>query len=542
VTLRLAGVLAAMAMAATAQPGASVQGRVASSLHDEPVAHAMVTLRGLQASGGAKPQVYVCETGADGRFSIVDVAPGRYDPQPSKQGYESHPPNRAAAHDYSPVTVEAGKPVTELELRMIPDSVIAGRVLDADGDPVRYAQVEALQYGYLAGDKELQIKRTAQTNDRGEYRMFYLPPGHYYLRAEATPRSVRLTTTVRGNEQFRGTLSPSTLTAAYYPGVTDPTRATELQAQPGGELDGIDLSLAPESLYSIRGRFPSGDPAKTSRGIRVIERLATDRRPQYFVQTTNDSYEIRNLAPGSYYVFGEATDAANPEERQYARQPVEVIDRDVEGVDLVFLPGARVTGTVKLEGSSPVPIQSLAMFLQPAGSLAREQIKVAADGKFASLEIAPGMYQFGVAGHAYLKSVRVGEQEADGGKIDTEHLAGPVMVVVSADFGKAEGTVTDDAGKPVSNARVTLIPDQSISNWHDRFQNETTTSAGKFSFTDIEPGDYKVFAWVGVQPGAPENADFRKPYEELGKSVKVEAGGRQSLVLRPIVIAPNEAP
>jgi hypothetical protein len=337
-------------------------------------------------------------------------------------------------------------------------------------------------------------------------------------------------------------LSPSTLKAAYYPGVADLARATELQAQPGGELDGIDLSLAPEKLYSIRGRFPAGDPARTSRGIRVTERLATDRRPQYFIQTTNDSYEIRNIAPGSYYVFGEATNAANPEERQYARQQVEVIDRDLYGVDLVFSPGVRVTGTVKLEGSSPAPIQSVAMFLQPSGSLAREEIKVAADGKFTSLEIAPGIYQFGVGGNAYLKSVRVGEQEADGGKIDTEHLAGAVTVVVSADFGKVEGTVTDDAGKPVSNARVTLIPDQSVSDWRDRFQSGTTTAAGKFSFSKVEPGDYKVFAWVGVQPGAPQNADFRKPYEELGKSVKVEAGGRESLDLRPIVIAPNEAP
>ena len=73
-TLRIAGVLAAMAMAATAQPGASVQGRAISSLHGEPVAHAMVTLRELQAFGAAKPQVYICETGADGRFSIADVA------------------------------------------------------------------------------------------------------------------------------------------------------------------------------------------------------------------------------------------------------------------------------------------------------------------------------------------------------------------------------------------------------------------------------------------------------------------------------------
>ena len=78
---------------------------------------------------------------------------------------------------------------------------------------------------------------------------------------------MRLTTTVRGNEQFRGTLSPSTLMSAYYPGTADPARATELLAQPGGELDGIDLSLAAEKLYSIRGRITAGDPAKLAMGF-----------------------------------------------------------------------------------------------------------------------------------------------------------------------------------------------------------------------------------------------------------------------------------
>ena len=79
--------------------------------------------------------------------------------------------------------------MTDLELRMIPDSVIAGKVLNADGDPVRYVQVEALQYAYLAGEKELQTKRTAQSNDRGEYRMFYLPPGRDICAPK--PRRVR---------------------------------------------------------------------------------------------------------------------------------------------------------------------------------------------------------------------------------------------------------------------------------------------------------------------------------------------------------------
>lgn len=128
--------LLAAALAANSQTGGSVHGRVVNSLHGEPIANAVVTLRELRPSGSDQPQVYICQTGADGRFSLAGMSAGVYDPHPSKPGYETRPPNRLpTAHDFPPVTVEPGKPVTGLEFRLIPDSVIAGKVLDAEGDP-----------------------------------------------------------------------------------------------------------------------------------------------------------------------------------------------------------------------------------------------------------------------------------------------------------------------------------------------------------------------------------------------------------------------
>jgi protocatechuate 3,4-dioxygenase beta subunit len=542
VTLRVAGVLLAAALAAFAQAVGSVQGRVISSLHGEPVPNALVTLRQLDASGGdtadRDPQrVYICQTGADGRFSLASVPPGVYAPRPSKLGYGSPSRNIAAVRDFPPITVEAGKPVTGLDLTLTPDSVIAGRVLDADGDPVRYAMVEVQQYLYIAGKRQLQSMHQVQTNDRGEYRIFYLAPGRYYLHAQATQRSSRQN--LQPNEQVRGTLPLSTLASAYYPGVADPARATELQTLPGAELDGIDLSLKPEKRYAIRGKLPAADPATSRRGVRVVERSDNQQRPQYsMMMNGHDSYEVRDLTPGSYLVIGDGTNPANPEEREYARQPVDIVDRDVDGVDLVFSPGVRVTGTVKVEGAAP--IENLMLLLQSTDLSGQQQAKVTADGSFASTAMAPGIYEVRLPGrNAYLKSVRVGDQEAAGRKIDTEHLSGPVTVVVGADFGRVDGTVTDDAGKPVSNANVTLIPDQSLSDWRDRFRNGSTNTAGKFTLNSVQPGEYRVFAWVGAEPGAPQSADFRKPYEERGAPVKVEANGRQSVDLKPITIAPG---
>lgn len=532
--IALAGLLLATALAAAAQTGATVQGRVTSSAHGEAVANALVTLRGVEAPGGAPPQTYICQAGADGRFAIAGVAPGVYEPVPSKQGFIGRPAERiAAAHDFPPVTVEAGKPVTGIELRLIPESVIAGRVLDADGDPVRHAQVQAQQYAYVSGNKQLRSMHQVQTDDRGEYRMFNLPPGRYYVYAEAIPRGARRMIPV--NAQVRGTLPPTSLAAAYYPGVADASRATELQAQPGGELDGIDISLAPEKRYSIRGKFQDGDAAKARRVVRVVERSGNMARGQMTSLAGHDSYEVRDIAPGSYIVIGDSINPANPEERQFARQPVDVIDRDVDGVDLTFSPGVRVKGTVKVEGSATLPLGDLTVLLQASDFSGQQQARVAADGTFSSPEMAPGIYQVRIGGrNAYLKSLRMGDQELPERKLDTEHFSGDLTVAVSADFGQVEGTVTDDAGKPVYNANVTLIADQSRADWQERFYSVFTLPSGRFHFANVQPGEYRAYAWLGVEPGAPQSAEFRKPYEDRAVPVKVEANGRQSLELKPI--------
>jgi hypothetical protein len=369
--------------------------------------------------------------------------------------------------------------------------------------------------------------------------MFNLPPGRYYVHAEAMARSSRRM--FQPNVQVRGALPPSTLAAAYYPGTAEPSRATELQAQPGGELDGIDISLAPEKRYAIRGKLPAGDPVKTRRGVRVADRSGNMVRGGILSQMGRDTYEIRDIAPGSYILIGDSIDAANPEARQFARQPVDVIDRDVDGVDLTFSPGVKVKGTVKVEGSATVPLADLIVLLQAADISGQQQARTAADGTFSSAEMAPGIYQVRIGGrNAYLKSLRVGDQELPERKIDTEHLSGDVTMVISADFGQVEGTVTDEAGKPVYNANVTLIPDQSRADWQDRFYSAFTLPSGKFNFANVQPGEYKAYAWLGAEQGAPQSADFRKPYEERAVPVKVGVNGRQSLDLKPIVLAAEQ--
>jgi hypothetical protein len=42
-----------------------------------------------------------------------------------------------------------------------------------------------------------------------------------------------------------------------------------------------------------------------------------------------------------------------------------------------------------------------------------------------------------------------------------------------------------------------------------------------------------------VEPGAPQSAEFREPYEDRGVAVKVEANRRNAVDLKAIVPAPE---
>src|SRR5262245_34189043 len=112
-------------------------------------------------------------TDRDGRFSFDNVDPGEHRIVTSKPGYVT---------DELTMVADAKNSVSDVTVRMTPAAVITGRVVDDEGRPVRGAPVEALAYGYRNGRRELVTHgNSATTNDRGEFRLFWLDPGKYYL-------------------------------------------------------------------------------------------------------------------------------------------------------------------------------------------------------------------------------------------------------------------------------------------------------------------------------------------------------------------------
>jgi hypothetical protein len=107
-----------------------------------------------------------------------------------------------------------------------------------------------------------------------------------------------------------------------------------------------------------------------------------------------------------------------------------------------------------------------------------------------------------------------------------------IRVAVSA--GVVQGNVTDERGSPSAGAQVAVVPDSDREIRPDLFRAATTDQLGRFSIKGVSPGNYKIFAWVDIEPGIFHDPNFLAPYEAMGTPVRVEENGSVTVYLKVI--------
>src|SRR5438105_917423 len=124
-----------------ADPGpatSSIDGQVFNSATGAPLKKAAVSLNGLGMSApGAMPVRYSKETDETGHFSFTALPAGRYTLSVTRlgflrQGYGA----RKFSGGGTPFSLAADQHMKDVVFKLSPQSVIAGKVLDEDGDPV----------------------------------------------------------------------------------------------------------------------------------------------------------------------------------------------------------------------------------------------------------------------------------------------------------------------------------------------------------------------------------------------------------------------
>jgi hypothetical protein len=152
-------------------------------------------------------------------------------------------------------------------------------------------------------------------------------------------------------------------------------------------------------------------------------------------------------------------------------------------------------------------------------------------GNFAFSSVQPGAYAVSLSDlpdDVYLKestpdvfAVRRGSR-------------GSISIEIGTDGARVTGIAVDQDGMPFAGAQVTLIPASDSRTRPDRYRTTVSGPDGTFTIRGIVPGDYRAFAWHGLEPNAYLNVEYMRDYLDVGTPLHLEPRQNGTVPLRVI--------
>jgi protocatechuate 3,4-dioxygenase beta subunit len=506
----------------------SVSGTVVDSVTHRPLNKVHMSLEPLDRKA---THIAVTVSDAKGRFELLNVNPGTYRLRAKRNGYlEMAYRARRPNSDGALVKLEAGQFLDGVKFELTPAAVIAGTVRDSDGEPLEGAHVTLARFAYEYGPPRVEGYDSTETDDRGEYRFRGLVAGKYYVGVETKSHGwyeVDHSPMAGPNEKSAPTI---------YPGVPDISMATPVEVPPGGRATGIDITLLRSRVFRVRGRVTNA-PGSSRLAVALRDPKNAGIR-NYDMRTAAENatgdFELRGVPPGSYVLAASAGPLSGT-------AAVTVSGSDVEGVRISLAPGSEVKLLIGAESDEKPDLSGLDYFLTSNGRSGFSPNPFTGNDRFTIRNVPPDHYILRLSGNLlerfYVKAARAGESDvlADGLKVEGP-AAITIEIVLASDGAAVAGLVKDASQHPVSGATVLLAPDRRSR--ADLFRTTTTDQHGRFEFSAIAPGDYKVFAWEDVEPGLWHHPEFLKHYDKQGEKVALEARSR-TVIGVSLAVHPN---
>jgi len=561
------------------QPTAYLQGIVVEEGGGSPIAKANVELRVASGSGQA---IENTQTDREGKFYLPNVVAGSYRVVVAHAGHvNAEYGQRYPGGASSMLVLTPGQRAMGLRIAMTRAGVISGHITDR-GQPIGQADVLAMKAIYTEGQLSLTPVLSIRADDLGEYHLFWIPPGRYYVvgvvwdSAASIPRYVNADgDNIDGffDQRYIGRAVFLRATAGgvladneahipiFYPGTPDPRLATIIDVKPGADLRGVDIDASAVISPRVRGRVV-GIPAAVTANAGDPVRLRVDMRPLTATLNTsaaqapsasigsNGNFEITNAAPGRYMLTATAGNLSG-------RVLVEVRDRDVQGVVVPLQTGFNLSGRLVIERTSPIKpdpeVASLRVVLRTDPLLpgaATYGVAVQADGSFAIPSgILPGDYRILVTpilvsptapdatpptvaaplANLYVKSIRMGDLDVLNDRLHIESQPQEaISIVIGSNPGTLSGRVMDESQKPASGATIVLVHDNGL-RYRVNEKTASSDSSGRFEFSNVPPGSYRLFAFESIERGVWQDPERMRPFEGRGVAIRVEDGGKASI-------------
>ena len=188
----------------------------------------------------------VATTDASGVFELNDLPAGRYTLTASKGSFVNRSYGQLRPFEPGkPLEIAGAQTIEKVDFSLPRGGVITGRVVDEFGEPTADVQVMPMRAQFVQGRQRVSgAGRASMTNDIGEYRIFGLPPGQYYV--SATLRAAAVMMDVSSDD--RAGYAPS-----YYPGTSNMAEAQRVTVGTGQTLSGVNIALVQTRMAGITG-------------------------------------------------------------------------------------------------------------------------------------------------------------------------------------------------------------------------------------------------------------------------------------------------
>lgn len=488
---------ASLTLAQKNQTG-SISGKV--TVKEKPVAGVVIAAFETNSmSNGQRRTRYRATTDADGNYRIDKVPAGSYYIFPLNPAYVVE---QAQARPL--LAVAAGETIRDIDFALVRGGVVTGKVT-GDGQPLVEETVTVTAVDFRP-DYHSTVN-TFQTDDRGIYRVFGLRQGKYKV-------SVGRSTDQLPGEWHR------IYKQTFYPSVTDPEKATILEVNEGSEIRNVDIEVeSPVSTFKVSGRIIDGETGKPLANVPLgIERTEAN----FSVSSVGDiasnrdgEFKLHNVIPGHYNLF-----AAPPDQADWRSEPlgVEVVDRDITGLEIKTKRGASLSGVVVLqtydEKAVAPKLDQLQIFVfidNPSVRYNGQGGRVAPDGSFKIGGLGPGQVRLALSAGNGMSSneFEVVSIEQNGVLLpkpmnlnDGEQSSGLRVVVRYNNFtGAISGQVKLEDGELPRDEQIMvsvrpLEENPSRLRFGSSGNSAQVDARGRFIVQRLEPGSYEVSVTV----------------------------------------------
>jgi protocatechuate 3,4-dioxygenase beta subunit len=483
-------------------------------------------------------------TDAQGRYEFKELPGGRYTVSASKGSYVglSYGQTRPLEGG-KPIEIASAQTAEKIDFSLPKGSVITGRIVDEFGEAMADVQVSVQRYQYMQGRRRLvNAGRNGSTNDIGEFRIFGLAPGQYYL--SATLRNFQM---MGGETDDRSGYAPT-----YYPGSPNPEAAQKITVGVGQTLSDLAMTLMPTRTARVTGTAVDSQGKPFPGMVMMVQRgmFMTSSAGRVMPDGT---FTINGVVPGEYTLQANGGNGMGMggEDPEYASLDINVAGEDVSDIHLVATKAVTVTGRVIVDAAAagsfrPGNFSVFANPVQPNDTMmmmgGARPGTVNDDFTF-SVKVRPGKMRFNVntmgpggAGVFSQRAVRLNGVDIIDTGVDikaNEDLAG-VEIEMTNIMSNLSGAVLDGRGQPLKDYTVLVFP-QDRERWGNGsryLRSSRPDQDGRFKITGLPPGDYSAVALDYLEPGAQTDPEFLDRLKPKSTPFSINEGETKTLDLK----------